>query len=147
MIIRRPYEKLAGCVWFGRIVDKTRHFLNGTLDQDYQRSFCNPKGVDGYFLKHFGLTREEITEVVRKNKCDEDISAWFLSDAVRVEKMEAWNDFAPRLGMPGFEGNERLQWALENAYTHCKDPRVDSIFKVLAEDEGYLDEYLEASEE
>ena len=143
MIIRRPYEKLAGCVWFGRIVDKTRHFLNGTLHQDYQRSFCHPKGIDGFFLTHFNLTREEIIEAVKKQGSDDALTDWFLGDENRAGKIEAWNDFGTNLGKPGTEGEQMLRWALENVYTHCKDPRIDTAFKVLAEDEGYLDEYLE----
>ena len=143
MIIRRPYEKLAGCVWFGRIVDKTRHFLSGTLDQDYQRSFCNPKGIDGFFLRHFDLTGEEMIEAVKNQKNDETLSDWFVGDEKRAGKIEAWNVFATDLGKPDTDGEKMLQWALENVYTHCKDPRIDTAFKVLAEDEGYLDEYLE----
>ena len=143
MIIRRPYEKLAGCVWFGRIVDKTRHFLNGTLHGDYQRSFCNPKGIDGFFLRHFDLTGEEMIEAVKQHQTDEALAKWFLGDPESAGEILEWNDFATDLGKPGTDGERMLQWALTNVYSHCKDPRIDTAFKVLAEDEGYLDEYLE----
>jgi hypothetical protein len=143
MKIRKPHDRLAGCVWLPRIVDKTRHFLNSTLDQDYQRSFCHPRGIDGYFFNHFGISKEEIIEAVAEKETDNKMAAWFLSDSSREEKIDAWNQFATRLGLPGFEGEEMVRWALENVYTDCKDPRADTAFKILAYDEGYL-ESLEA---
>ncbi|MSU64812.1 MAG: DUF5069 domain-containing protein [Opitutus sp.] len=78
MKLRRPTDKLAGCVWLPRFIDKARHHLAGTLDPDYVRPFCHPLATDGVFLAHFALAKEEVIgQVAAANGSDELVAAWF----------------------------------------------------------------------
>ncbi len=141
MKLRRPHDTLGGCLWLPRFLDKARHHLAGTLDPAYQRAFCNPRGVDGFFFAHFSLTADEILAAVQRAPSDEAFARWFCArPASNAERIAAWNDLAPKLGMPGQPGEQTLQWALQNVYPGCTDPRANSCFTVLAWDEGFLDE-------
>lgn len=141
MKLRRPEDKLAGCMWLPRFIDKARHAAAGTLHADYQRAFGSPLGIDGVFFAHFALKQEEILEAIRREQSDEAIGAWFVarpqSDA---EKVRAWNELAPNIGKPGFPGHRTFQWGLRHIYAGCTDPRVTSGFTAIAWDEGFLDE-------
>ena len=56
MHLHRPLDQLAGCVWLPRFADKARLSLNQQLPLLYRLAFGSLFGVDGYFLRHFGLT-------------------------------------------------------------------------------------------
>jgi hypothetical protein len=140
MKLRRPEDRLAGCMWLPRFIDKARHHVAGTLAQDYQRAFCSPLGIDGVFFAHFALSKDEVIEVVRREKSDEAIAAWFVARAESSEeKIRAWNELAPNIGRPGFPGQRTFQWGMKHIYVGCSDPRVISGFTAIAWDEGFLD--------
>jgi hypothetical protein len=143
MKLRRPTDKLAGCVWLGRFVDKVRHHLAGTLEPDYARPFCHPLATDGVFFAHFGLDKDEIIRVVGESKgSDEVVAAWFKQRAqYTAESVAAWNELAPNIGKEGFPVHRGFLWMLRQYYGGvAPDPRVDSAFTAIAFDEGYLDE-------
>jgi hypothetical protein len=60
MNLPTPYNTLANCVWLPRILAKARLLKSGNLPQDYAARFCNPTGVDGQFLLHFNLNRDDV---------------------------------------------------------------------------------------
>lgn len=139
MKLRRPEDKLGGCMWLPRHIDKVRHFLAGTLASDYQRAFCNPLGIDGIFFTHFALTKDDILDRVRRGETDEQIAMWFCArPESSPERIQAWNELAPNIGRPGFPGDRAFQWGLKHVYGGCVDPRVTSGFTAIAWDEGYL---------
>jgi hypothetical protein len=72
-----PNEKLAGCVWLPRILAKARFFQGGGLPPDYAANFCNPQRIDGLFLAHFGLSREDILAAAALP--DNRAGEWFQS--------------------------------------------------------------------
>ena len=141
MHLRRPTDRLGSCVWLPRFIDKARHHLAGTLAEDYQRAFCSPLGIDGVFLTHFDLTKEEIIDAIRRERTDEAIAAWFVArPECNAEKIQEWNDLAPHIGEPGFPGERTFRWGMRHIYAGCTDPRVTNGFAAIAWDEGYLDE-------
>lgn len=128
-------------MWLPRFIDKARHHFAGSLPPDYQQAFCHPLGVDGVFLGHFKLTKEEILAVVEREESDEAIATWFVGRPESgLEPIKAWNELAPNIGKPGFPGHRSLQWGMKHLYVGCSDPRVDSGFTAIAWDEGFLDE-------
>lgn len=141
---RRPTDKLAGCMWLARLTEKIRIHLAGELDHSFQMPFCNRRATDGLFFAHFGLTKEEIIEVVRtSNGDDEKIATWFLTRSADMpEKIAAWNKIAPHLGRAGYPGEAIFAWAKKNVYNGPTDPRLTSIFLLIAADEGYLEAAL-----
>lgn len=141
--LRRPSDKLAGCVWLPRFIDKTRHHLAGTLAPDYVLPYCHPVATDGAFLKHFELSKEEIIEVIQISAGnDAPVGEWFEArPACTAGRIEAWNTLAPNLGRAGFPVHRGFLFMLKTYYGGTTpDPRVDSVFTVIAFDEGYLEE-------
>ncbi|MFT3869955.1 MAG: DUF5069 domain-containing protein [Nibricoccus sp.] len=141
---RRPTNKLAGCMWLARLTKKIRLHLAGELDASFHMPFCHPLATDGVFFKHFELTKDEIIQAVQSsNGDDEKVASWFLGRSADVsEKIASWNQVAPQIGRPGFPGERILAFAKKNVYKGPDDSRLDSIFLLLAADEGYLDEML-----
>jgi len=137
-------DKLAGCMWLPRFIDKARHHLAGTLDPDFVRPFCHPLATDGAFFAHFGLAKEEIIRVITESKGSDDVVVdWFVRRPQGTpEKIAAWNELAPNIGKEGFPMRRGFLWALKQYYGGAApDPRVDSVFTAIAFDEGFLDEW------
>lgn len=143
--LRRPSDILVGCVWLPRFIDKTRHYLAGTLAPDFAIPYCHPLGTDGAFFRHFGFAKEEIVAVIRHSSGrDAPVGEWFQNRPdYSVDQVNAWNALAPNLGKPGFPVHRGFQILLKTYY-HGKvpDPRVDSVFTAIAFDEGYLEELV-----
>jgi len=134
MKLPRPTEKLAGCVWLPRILSKARLLKSGALPPDYVANFCHPKGVDGFFLSHFGLSREDV--VTAATLSDDAAAKWFLARAgSSTQSIEAWNQIALNLGRPGYPMAERFPVALATTYKNVAGRGLTTVFEVLEEDE------------
>jgi len=127
-----PRKELAGCVWLPRILGKARHWHAGSLPADYAMVFCHPKGVDGLFLAHFGLSREHILAAATLSEAD--AGAWFSSRCSPAQ-IAAWNLMAVNLGRPGFPMAERLPVALSTTYKNVNPKGLTTVFEVLEADE------------
>jgi len=132
MKLPRPNAELAGCVWLPRILAKARRFQAGVLPQDYAANFCSPKGVDGLFMSHFGLSREDILSAAALS--DEKVCEWFRSRA-GAERVRRWNEIALNLGRPGYPMAERFPVALATTYKHVNARGLTTVFEVLEADE------------
>ena len=134
MRLPRPTEKLAGCVWLPRILAKARLSQRGALPPDYEARFCHPNGVDGLFLSHFGLSREEVMSAARLS--DEEVVQWFLSRiAGSAKRVEEWNQVGVNLGKPGYPLADRFPVALATVYKHVDSRGLTTVFEVLEADE------------
>jgi gluconokinase len=141
-MMRRPTQKLAGCLWLARLVDKARLHRRGALPADYQQPFCHPLATDGAFLAHFGLAKEDVLAAIADAGDDDaKIAAWFVGrPEASAERIAAWNALAPNLGREGYPLRRGFLWASRKWYQGAvPDPRVDSVFTGIAFDEGYLD--------
>ncbi len=132
MKLPRPSETLAGCVWLPRILAKARLLQSGQLPEDYSARFCHPSGVDGVFLSHFGLSREDIVSAAAMS--DDKAAEWFIS-RTRAERVEEWNQIAVNLGRPGYPMGERFPVALATTYKHVDSRGLTTVFEVLEADE------------
>lgn len=130
----RPVGRLAGCVWLPRLIFKARQFSAGALPPEFAARFCHSTGVDGQFLAFFGLTREEILTVCRRD--DTAVAEWFLSSGERSARIADWNHVAVNLGRAGFPMAERLPVALEVAYPHVAHRNLQTVFEVLEADDA-----------
>jgi hypothetical protein len=97
MKLRRPTDRLADVCWLPRFIDKARAKLDGTLPDEYIRRFGDSKGMDGTFLRFFGLTKEAFVEAVRTSDgSDLRVAKWFYAQpGVSDQKVEEWNAIAP----------------------------------------------------
>lgn len=138
MKLRRSTERLADVCWLPRFIDKARAHLDGTLPEEYRRRLGSPRGLDGAFLRHFGLTKETFLDAVRaSDDSDVAVAKWFYAQPGATDKkVEEWNALAPELGKPGQPGFEVFQWAMEHIYQGAPYTGTESIFEVIAADEG-----------
>lgn len=137
MKLRRPQETLAGCCWLARMVDKVRISQDGQLPILYRLSLGSPIGIDGVFLRHFGLSFQQFRKAVIETRKDEALAQWFLAQpGVNAETMARWNEYAPKLGTPGYPGSwlrHVIQWFV---YPKAINHPVNSLFDMIEQDEA-----------
>ena len=138
--IRSPFEKLAGCHHLARFTDKIRLHLEGKLPEDYQMPLFHERGVDGFFMRHFGLTKEELLAAVKEFSHDDaKVAAWFETRIGNDEqKKKSWNELSVNLGKPGQPMHETLAWAKKKYGFPSDGPDLDSVFKSIEWDEGRI---------
>lgn len=113
----KPTDSLADCVWLPRFIAKVRHHAEGLLDGDYLLAFCHPRAVDGHFLRHFGLEKDDAISAILRAKSDDTLEQWFTAlPGVTKERIAAWNEFAPKIGSPGHPGERELAFMLRKTY-------------------------------
>jgi hypothetical protein len=129
-------------MWLPRFIDKTRWRARGDLPTDYEIAFCSPHGVDGVFLQHFFLDKDELLAVIARHSSDDRaIGAWFVNRAESApERIAAWNRLAPEIGKANQPGQRGLRFMLRRLYPNGHDARIVSAFTAIAFDEGFIDE-------
>lgn len=138
MRIRAPSECLAECVWLARLTDKTRWMRQGKLPQDYLILLGHSRGIDGHFLRHFGLDKEVTLETIAIEPDDPGVERWFLAQSgVTDASIQNWNDLAPHLGRRGWPGERELAIAIQRIYggSVINSP-VETLFDLIRIDEN-----------
>jgi len=136
MHLPRPQDQLAGCVWLPRFAEKARRFLAQQLPLTYRVAFGSRLGIDGAFLRHFGLTVSQFLVAVRRSEDSAALAQWFLSlPAVSSERIAEWNRRAVSLGakgQPGYLTRHLIKWVF---YPKSVMDPVDSLFEAIEQDE------------
>jgi hypothetical protein len=93
---RSPRETMAGWSYLPRYVDKIRLQLAGKLHADYQENLG--KGFDGMWLKHAGVTHEQMLDVVKNSVTDGEVCDWICRNVKKspAEKAAHWHDVISR---------------------------------------------------
>lgn len=129
-----PKAVLAGCVWRPRILAKAKLTQQGELDFGYERMFCHAGGVDGPFLKHFSLSREDVLKAAAMGNAE--ACEWFAAlPNVNEKSVVDWNDLAVNLGRKDYPMSERLPIAMTTTYKHLASRGFETAFEVLEADE------------
>ncbi len=71
---RSPRETMDGWSYLPRYIDKIRLHLAGKLHADYQENLG--KAFDGMWLKHAGVTHEQMIGVVKNSVTDGEVCDW-----------------------------------------------------------------------
>ncbi|MDO9119732.1 MAG: DUF5069 domain-containing protein [Nitrospira sp.] len=136
MPLPRPQDQLAGCVWLPRFAEKARRFLGQQLPLTSRVAFGSRPGIDGAFLRHFGLTAPQFLVAVRRSGDNEALSKWFLSlPEARPERIAEWNRRATLLGAKGHPGyliRHVVKWFF---YPKSVLSPVNSLFEAIEQDE------------
>lgn len=136
MQLPRPQDQLAGCVWLPRFAEKARRFLGQQLPFAYRAAFGSRFGIDGAFLRHFGLTVDQFLAAVRHSADNEALVKWFLAlPAVTSEGIARWNRRATLLGAkghPGYLTRHLIKWVF---YPRSVMDPVNSLFEAIEQDE------------
>ena len=124
MPLPRSHDQLAGCVWLPRFAEKAR------------LAFGSPVGVDGYFLRHFGLTIDQFISDVRQSGDNAALAQWFLAlpDA-NQQRIAEWNRRATLLGAKGHPGYLTRHLAKWLFYPKSVRSPVGSVFEAIDQDE------------
>jgi hypothetical protein len=136
--LRAPWDCLASCVWLARLTDKVRLMSLGKLPQDYLILLGHPRGLDGVFLRHFGLKKETTLKTIAIQPDDHGVEQWFLvQTGVTDASIQSWNDLAPNLGRRGWPGERELAIAIERFYggTVMESP-AETLFDLIRMDEN-----------
>jgi len=106
--LRSPRDKVAGIVYFGRMIDKIRLNARGALPADYQPNLGG--GFDGVCVKFLNVQYADITRLASQGETDESILAWCFEHGRKPtpEEIETWNLFMSNRGRND-EVSERLQ--------------------------------------
>lgn len=132
----RPQDQLAGCVRLPRFADKARLSLDRRLPFTYQLAFGSRFGVDGHFLRYFGLTIDQFISAVRQSTDNAALARWFLAfPGVSPSRIAEWNRFAASLGAKGHPGYLTRHLAKWLFYPKSVNSPVGSIFEAIDQDE------------
>ena len=133
-----PRETLAGCVWLPRFLAKARLLLADRLPPAYADRFGHPDGVDGNFFRFFGVTHEQMMDGFRQGPEDAAFVAWFQKlPGVDAARVAGWNDFAEKLGRPGYPMAERLAEVRPQMAARFDTTQIHSIFDLITADEAH----------
>jgi uncharacterized protein DUF5069 len=136
MHLPRPQDQLAGCAWLPRFADKARLSLDRRLPFLYQLAFGSRFGVDGHFLRYFGLTIDQFIAAVRQSTDNAALARWFLAfPGVSPSRIAEWNRFAASLGAKGHPGYLTRHLAKWLFYPKSVNSPVGSIFEAIDQDE------------
>ena len=131
MNFRRPDAQLANCCWFPRLIDKARAYQAGKIPTLYKVAFGSRFGIDGYFFRHFGLTKADCLQAINECKDDSSMKSWFTAlDLVTEDSIAEWNALAPALGSEGHAGYIKL------VYPKSVRSSASSIFEAILQDEA-----------
>ena len=132
----RPHDQLAGCVWLPRFAEKARRVLARQLPLTYRVAFGSRLGIDGAFLRHFGLTVSQFLVAVRRSDGNTALALWFLSlPAASPGRIAEWNRRAALLGVkghPGYVTRHLIKWVF---YPKSVLSPVGSLFEAIEQDE------------
>lgn len=84
---RSPRETMCGWMHLPRYIDKIRLHLAGKLHPDYQPNLG--KGFDGLWLKHAGVTHDQMLEVVRCAVTDGEVCDWIRLNVKKTAEEKA----------------------------------------------------------
>lgn len=134
LALRGPNERLADTCHLARYVDKIRLLQQGLLPTAYAAVLGHRLGVDGAFLKHFGLTHEQMTTAIAAHSLDADMAAWF-DVTIDAASKPVWNELAPNLGRQGYPMHRVWRIARRTIY-QGQAADFDTVFEALDWDEG-----------
>jgi gluconokinase len=132
--LRSPHEKVGGIVYFGRMIDKIRLNLTGSLPADYIANLG--EGFDGMCVRFLGVDYASVVEQAKRLPDDQAILEWCLANGRRptADDIEVWNEFMRKRG-----------WN-DAATGRLGQRKAESGFADRAEIQTFFD-YIDADEE
>ncbi|MGO9586418.1 MAG: DUF5069 domain-containing protein [Limisphaerales bacterium] len=112
---RSPRETMDGWMYLPRYLDKIRLHLAGKLHADYQENLG--KAFDGMWLKHAGVTHEQMIGVVKNSVTDGEVCDWVRRNVKKspAEKAAHAKDMLSRPPANDAEAVARLKMRKEQS--------------------------------
>lgn len=132
--LRSPHEKVAGIVYFGRMLDKIRLNATNSLPEDYIENLGG--GFDKMCAEFLGVDYALLAAQLGKAGSDEAVLEWCFSKGRRPTENEIfiWNEFLRKRGWND-SGSERLkQRKAESGFADRNE--LQTFFDYIDADEG-----------
>jgi hypothetical protein len=132
--VRSPAEKIAGLVYFGRMLDKIRLHARGELPEDYQPNLG--KGFDAKCCAFLHLDYGDLVERVRQGATDDELLEWAFTAGRRPSEDEItmWNEFMRKFGWRDHAAEilarRKREARMENR------AEIETMFQFIDADEG-----------
>ena len=132
--LRSPYDKVAGLVYFGRMVDQIRTHINEELPPEYQANLG--KGLDEHCTNFLGVTHDQVVRYVKEGLSDEAILESCFSMGHRPSEVEIymWNEFMLKRGWHDDASQTLKQLKREEGLIARSE--VETIFQLIDAAEG-----------
>ncbi len=132
--LRSPHDKVAGLVYFGRMLDKIRLHAAGELPADYRANLGD--GFDKMCVQFLGIDYAALTERVKAGGTDDDVFAWCREQGRPLTEQDVlvWNEFMRKRGW-----NDAMSARLVQRKAECglagRD-EIQTFFDFIDADEG-----------
>jgi len=132
--LRSPYDKVAGLVYFGRMVDQIRANTNGQLPPDYQANLG--RGLDEHCANFLGVTYSELVRYVNEGLSDEAIleSCFAMGHRPSEGEIYMWNEFMLKRGWHDDASRTLKQLKREEALIARSE--IETMFQLIDAAEG-----------
>ena len=132
--LRSPFDKLAGLVYFARMVDQIRAHAHGELPPDYQANLG--KGLDEHCANFLGVTYNLLVQYVNEGLSDEAILESCFSMGHRPSEAETymWNEFMLKRGWHDDASRTLKQLKREEGLVARSE--VETMFQLIDAAEG-----------
>ncbi len=132
--LRSPFIKVAGFVYFARMLDKIRQHAKNELPEDYQANLG--KGFDGNCVHFLRVDYNDLADRVKQSGTDEEILQWCFENGRRPsdEEIYIWNEFMRKRGWND-EVSETLKRRKKEAGMAGRS-EIETMFAFIDADEG-----------
>ena len=134
--LRSPSEKVGGCFYFGRMLDKIRLHARGELPSDYHANLG--KGFDEKCVKFLYLDYDDLVDRVKEGGSDQEILDWSFAVGRKPTEYDVyvWNEFMRKLGW-----NDEVSEIVERRKAEAgmaDRSDIQTSFQFIDADEGRL---------
>jgi Domain of unknown function (DUF5069) len=132
--LRSPYDKVAGLVYFGRMIDQIRADARGELPPEYQANLG--KGLDKHCANFLGVSHNQLVEYVKEGLSDETIleSCFGLGHHPSEAEIYMWNEFMLKRGWHDDDSRTLKQLKREEALIARSE--IETMFQLIDAAEG-----------
>ena len=97
---RSPRTKLGGLHHLGRMLDKIRCDLAGTLPEEYRPNLGLSVGLDGFLCGFLRVQFADVRQKISEGLSDDEMVEWCFATGLRPNSMQRriWNGFSDKFG-------------------------------------------------
>ncbi len=134
--IRSPRSKLGGLHHLGRMFDKIRCDLAGSLPEEYRPNLGLSAGLNGHLCGFLGIEFNDIGPKISEGLSDEEMVEWCFTTGLRANPVQRriWNAFLEKTGWHDFAASIVDELKKEDGLENR--PELQTAFDVIDEREG-----------
>jgi Domain of unknown function (DUF5069) len=131
---RSAYDKVAGIVYFARMLDKIRLKAAGRLRSEYHKNLG--VGFDGRCVRFLRINYSALCKRVSQGGTDEEVLEWCFEQGRRPteEQILVWNSFMVKRGWRDEATQELEAYKTASGLSHRND--LATFFDYYEADEG-----------